>query len=281
METLESLGKGGGARTRGASPLAGFFGVVVAPRSYANLLYLLLAMPLGICYFVFLTMGLSIGVGLLITLLGIPLLVVVVAGSFGLAALERQLAIHLLGADVPPMLPAAVRQPQGFWQRLEQFVRNPVTWKGMAYLLIKLPLGVVTLVLTTVLIALPAALMAAPFVYRTDYYDLGPWVVDTLGEALITAAVGALLAVVSIHALNGLAQAWKVLAVALLGSPSFAPSQPGPAAGTPGSSAGTPEAPEGRQTRRDLTPVAPIGPSGPIGPADLGGPSAVGIMAAT
>lgn len=51
----------------------GFFGVVAEPRSYLNIVYLLLAFPLGTFYFVFLVTGLSLGFGLIITLVGIPI----------------------------------------------------------------------------------------------------------------------------------------------------------------------------------------------------------------
>ncbi len=43
-----------------------FFGVVARGQSYLNMIYLLLAFPLGVCYFVFLVTGLSLGIGLLI-----------------------------------------------------------------------------------------------------------------------------------------------------------------------------------------------------------------------
>ena len=37
-----------------------FFGVIAEPQSYINILYLLLAFPLGIAYFVFLVTGISV-----------------------------------------------------------------------------------------------------------------------------------------------------------------------------------------------------------------------------
>jgi len=49
-----------------------FFGVVAREGTYLNIIYLLLAFPLGTAYFVFLVTGLSLGLGLSITLLGIP-----------------------------------------------------------------------------------------------------------------------------------------------------------------------------------------------------------------
>ena len=38
----------------------GFFGVIVDPQSYLNIVYLLVAFPLGTFYFVFLITGLSL-----------------------------------------------------------------------------------------------------------------------------------------------------------------------------------------------------------------------------
>ena len=44
-------------------------------KFFPNLVYLLLAMPLGILYFVILVTGYALGAGLIITLIGIPILV--------------------------------------------------------------------------------------------------------------------------------------------------------------------------------------------------------------
>ena len=41
----------------------GFVGVIANPQSYLNIVYLLLAFPLGTFYFVFLVTGLSLGLG--------------------------------------------------------------------------------------------------------------------------------------------------------------------------------------------------------------------------
>jgi len=51
-----------------------FFGVVTRGETYLNIIYLLLAFPLGTAYFVFLVTGLSLGLSLLIIWVGIPIL---------------------------------------------------------------------------------------------------------------------------------------------------------------------------------------------------------------
>jgi hypothetical protein len=73
-----------------------FFRVMGSGQAYLNSIYLLLSFPLGIFYFVFLISGLSIGLPLLIIWVGVPILLLVGAGWWLLAAFERQMAIHWL-----------------------------------------------------------------------------------------------------------------------------------------------------------------------------------------
>ena len=71
---------------------SGFFHFLIEKQTYLNLVYLLLAFPLGIAYFVFLVTGFSLGFGLIVTFLGIPILLGMLAATWGIAAFERQLA---------------------------------------------------------------------------------------------------------------------------------------------------------------------------------------------
>src|SRR6185295_8476246 len=123
-----------------STPLGRFLCAPFELRSYANLLYLALAFPLGLAYFVFLVVGLSVGLGTVIIWVGVPILAAVLAGSFAFSMFERELAIRLLGAEVPPMTPAT-GGPQSVSQRIKAFLKNPVTWKGLGYLAVKFPLG--------------------------------------------------------------------------------------------------------------------------------------------
>jgi putative sensor protein len=79
-----------------------------APAAMRRLAYHLLGLPLGTAYFTWLVTGVSTGIGLAITLVGIPLLTLVLAGVRPLPAGERALANALIDADVPaaPLAPA-------------------------------------------------------------------------------------------------------------------------------------------------------------------------------
>jgi hypothetical protein len=215
-----------------ADALILFFTAPLRLRTYTNLLYLMLAFPLGLLYFIFLIVGLSTGFGLVIVWIGIPILAAVFAGSWWLAALERQIAIHALGADVPPMAPPpGSERAAGFWQRLGAFFSNPVTWKGMAFLMLKFPLGIASFVAVVTSLSTSAALLLAPVVwlfggewaFEIDFYW---WTVDSLGGAMIVGAFGAVGFFISLNLLNGLALFWRWTATFLLGSERFMPAAP-------------------------------------------------------
>ncbi len=207
-----------------------FFKAPFRLRTYTNLLYLALAFPLGLIYFIFLTVGIPLGLGLTLIWIGIPILALVFAGSWGLAAMERQLAIHALGAPVPPMSQPALESTQTVWERVKAFFSNPVTWKGMAFLLLKLPMGIVSFISIVFLLSLSLGFLATPFVWQWADYEVEGVIllVDSWGEAWLFGLFGLGLLFVSLNLLNGLALVWRWMATFLLGSERFTHEAPPP-----------------------------------------------------
>lgn len=213
---------------------APFFGVVAEPQSYINILYLLLSFPLGISYFVFLVTGISLGFGLVIIWVGVPILVLVLAGSWALCQLERLLAIGLLKEDIPVMarrdgsseqhedgrssLGPGERLFIAAWRRLKAHLADRLTWTGMLYLFLKFPLGIASFVIVVFLVSFTVALLGAPFYFWVDDgIDMGIWQVDTLWEALILTVIGIPAAFISLHIMNGAAFLSGRLARVMLG----------------------------------------------------------------
>jgi len=212
--------------TLAADGLRLFLGAPFRLRTYTNLLYLMLAFPLGLAYFVFLIVGLTTGFGLTIVWIGLPILALVFAGSWAFAAFERQAAILLLGAEVPPMLPPPSPAERTAWQRAGDFFANPVTWKGMGFLLLKFPLGIVSFVAVVALLPLSGALLLAPLLWEMGVLNIGDldgivFQVDSIGGAWACAALGLALLFLSLNLLNALAWIWRGTATVLLGSERF------------------------------------------------------------
>ena len=192
-----------------AETLEVFFSVVVKRQTYLNIIYLLLSFPLGTAYFIFLITGISLGVGLLFVWIGFALLLFLFACWWLLLVFERQLAIGLLRIEIPPLIRQG-QQVKGLWKVFVAYVTNPVTWKGLLYLLVKFPLGVINFTVTASALAISGVLLIAPLLYRLVPLQIWftwerTWQIDTLPEALVACVIGAILMISTFHLTNGLA----------------------------------------------------------------------------
>ncbi len=156
-------------------------------HTYRVVCYLLLGLPLGIVEFVAIVTGLSMGLGLLVTFIGVPVLVLTLLGVRAGAAFERELAISLLDAPMPRHQPRATRSNGLFWSRLRELVTDKQTWAGLAFLLLRLPLGIIdfTVVVTIVGLALGGFAFPILFALGLEPTRIGDFVIDTFAESLI------------------------------------------------------------------------------------------------
>ncbi len=132
-------------------------------QSYKNIGYLLCSFFLGLFYFVLLVPGICLGIGTLIIWLGVPILFAVVWLWWQFAAFERSLAISWLGVVIAPMTIAPPRS-RGWWQPFQERLSNAMTWKTLAYLLLKFPLGICSFVMTLILLVLGIGITAVSLV---------------------------------------------------------------------------------------------------------------------
>jgi signal transduction histidine kinase len=192
---------------------------ILDARTYGRILYLLLALPLGVAEFSFLVTAISFGFGTAITLIGIPVLVGTVYAWRWLAELERRLIRALVGTEIPsPYRP----DPVGgrWWRRLAARLADPATWKDLAFLLLQLPLGVLSFAVTVAVLALGLGTLAEPVYYLavSDATWLGWIEVNSLAAALALMPLGALILFVGIPGLGALGRLYGWLAAQLLGS---------------------------------------------------------------
>lgn len=204
-----------------------FFDVIVKPQTWRNVGYLLLAFPLGILYFTFLVTGLSLGFGLFITLLGIPILVGVLAAAYGMGEFERTTTNVLLDQSTLPSHRLAVSG--GLWPKVKALIGSSETWKRVAYLFLDFPFGIIGFTLVTTAAAF-FALLTTPFFYTRSWWPTAAdwpseiWLVDTLWESIIVAVIGVVIGFVLLHVINGLARVWGEFANLMLG-PTYRPEE--------------------------------------------------------
>jgi len=190
-----------------------FFGVIAREQSYLNIVYLLLSFPLGLFYFIFLIVGLSVGVSLVIVWVGVPILLAVLAGWWGMLLFEREMTNRLLRVDIPP-LAHDPNPPDGMWARIKATLSNPVTWKGLVYLFARFPLGILAFVIVVTWLSLTIGLISAPFAYSSFVIEGR---VGTMNEALLCAVVGIVIGFAGMHLMNLLAYIFGQFAVLMLG----------------------------------------------------------------
>ena len=184
------------------SALTRFFGVVARPQTWLGILFQWLAFPLGLFYFVFLTTGLSLGIGLAVVWVGIPILLVVAGAWWLFGAFERLQAHYLLGADVPPA-PREWEKVEGVWGKLKAHFGAAATWKDLLYLLAKLAFGMVSTVLLVTAMSMVFWFLAIPVFSVFDVPLVnGTWV-PPLWFGVISVPLGILVFFVSLHVLNG------------------------------------------------------------------------------
>jgi putative sensor protein len=102
-----------------------------------DFLYLVLGLPLGIAAFTFVVTALSLSVGLAITLVGIPLLVLTLLASRWIAKLERVRA----GLVVDDPLTTDRPLTGGTIERSKALFRDRSAWAGVAWSVLLLPIG--------------------------------------------------------------------------------------------------------------------------------------------
>ncbi|MDH6623801.1 signal transduction histidine kinase [Streptomyces sp. LBL] len=119
-------------------------------HTWKEIAHLLANLPMALIGFVYVVTVLSAGVGLTVTVIGLPLLATGLMGARQLGRLERARARALLGVrvDEPSPLPLGRRKGGGFFQRLWMGLADPVGWRTMLYDFVRLPWGILTFVLT-------------------------------------------------------------------------------------------------------------------------------------
>jgi hypothetical protein len=86
--------------------------------------------PLGVAYFVVLTVGAVLGLGLTVALVGIPLLVGVILESRYLSAFERKFTNELLKLDIQPP-EDTITDETTLWPQIRARIVARSTWEGI------------------------------------------------------------------------------------------------------------------------------------------------------
>jgi hypothetical protein len=138
-------------------------------RELANLL---LGLVMSVVVFVVLVTLTSIGLSLLITLVGLPILLATAYVNRWLADLERRRAGLVLRERVGRRYRDG--SGRGFWHRVRVVASDPQTWKDYAWLLLVSVIGFAFGLAALVLWAVAVTLVSVPFWWWIPGVDSSP-----------------------------------------------------------------------------------------------------------
>jgi signal transduction histidine kinase len=189
--------------------------MLVDPVTYRRLFYLLSALVLGPVWFATLITIWSLCLGLAITPLVIPMLILLAFVTRGFAAIEAELARSLL--DVDARAPGGVRTRPGFWGWLRGLF-SAGFWRAQAYLLIRWVAGFPVAIAALVVIVFAGSMLFAPlwvpFVHGGA--QIGFWRPHTFLQSLAFVVPGALLLPVAVVITRPMAGPFRWIASGLL-----------------------------------------------------------------
>ncbi len=138
------------------------FRPLVRARTWKETLHLLIDLPLGIAWFTIIVTGVSLGVGLIpLALIGVVVLFATLQFVRVVSAVERARAKALLDADiVDPFVP--LTEIKGWWPRIKAVLGDAALWKGVAYCIVALPVGILTFTLAVTFWSIALGGITAP-----------------------------------------------------------------------------------------------------------------------
>ncbi len=138
-----------------------FFGVFAEPRAWGAFLYLMFSLVTGIFYFTWVTTGISVSLGLMVLIIGLPLAGLFILSVKGISLVEGRIVEALLGVRMPRR-PAFSQKNRGWWDFFKSTVRDRQTWLSLVYMLLQLPLGIAYFTVFITLVSVSLYGIASP-----------------------------------------------------------------------------------------------------------------------
>ncbi|OKK10855.1 sensor histidine kinase [Streptomyces sp. CB02400] len=200
----------------------------VEGRTWRELGYVLLSLPISVLLFTYAITMVSLGAGLLVTFLGVPVLAAALAGCRGFGAVERARARGLLGLEVAEPEPLRMKR-QGFMAWTGAVLKSGASWRALLYAVLQLPWAVLSFVVTVTVWSVGWSLLTYPLwfwvfpmhagqdgiqLYGDEHHRI---YLDNPFEITVTAGVGLLFTLATPWIVRALTMVDRVMVHGLLG----------------------------------------------------------------
>jgi signal transduction histidine kinase len=202
-------------------------------RHWREFGYVLLSLPISILLFTYAITMVSLGAGLLITFLGVPVLAAGLAGCRGFGALERARARRLLGLDIADPEPLRMKK-NGPMAWMGAVLKSGTSWRHLLYAVLHFPWAVFSFVVALNFWAYGWALLTYPLwfwffpmyggqgglqLYGDQHHQI---YLDNPFEITVTALVGLLFTLATPWIVRALTMVDRLLVHGLLGPSTLA-----------------------------------------------------------
>ncbi|MFI6501069.1 sensor histidine kinase [Nonomuraea typhae] len=191
----------------------GPIGVLVDPRTWRALPYLMVSVAFGLAWSLLVVFGGTISLVMMAVWVGFPLALAIMVAWRGAAMLERRMVRLAFGVKIAD--PYQRRPERGVFNHLRWLLKDPATWRDLGYLALIAPVSLLEFVVVWVLGAVALRLITASF---TAEFRFGTeMAAHTLPVRMLAMLAGLAMVVLLAYAVRGLSLLHGTLAAALLG----------------------------------------------------------------
>ncbi|KTD84098.1 sensor domain-containing protein [Paenibacillus etheri] len=170
-----------------------------------NFCFLLITFATGLFYFCFYLVGITFGVAMSFTLVGIPILYYVLRSTETFLQHERIRTKVYTDISVRT-LPTRSQEEGSLWEKVKAEFLNEHNWRAIIGLMLQLGIGMLSLICATLFYLAPIILLFAPILYFIDISSISLFGIEnkTLNTSLLFMLLGAVFLWIGAYLGNGL-----------------------------------------------------------------------------
>lgn len=164
-------------------------------KDLRNFCFLLLTFVTGLFYFCFYLVGITMGVTMAFTLVGLPILHYVLRSTRAFVQHERIQTESYTDISIGPV-PSRTRTEGSLWDQVKAELSDKRNWKAIFGLMLIFVIGLVSVICAALFYVTPLILLLAPILSvlnLLDYFSFLGMEIRTFGDSLYVMLAGALL----------------------------------------------------------------------------------------
>jgi hypothetical protein len=170
-----------------------------------NFCFLLITFATGLFYFCFYLVGITFGVAMSFTIVGIPILYYVLRSTETFLQHERIRTKVYTDISVRT-LPTRSQEEGNMWEKVKSELFDEHNWRAIIGLMLQLGIGMLSLICATLFYLSPIILLLSPILYFIDISSISLFGIEnkTLNTSLLFMLLGAVFLWIGAYLGNGL-----------------------------------------------------------------------------